>query len=317
MSLRVRLFEPADLPAILKLWETESGWGSITTHQWEEWYMATPWGRSIVVLVESVERGILGKVVLTPFPVRVGKRVGVGHRISAPIIHRDLRTSNILRPDHPARLLLNRAIVEAREQGSLFIYAMPLYAWRSFFQRDPQFQLQDYDCASIDLPIASPVDLPGLNIHSSEGYGAEHQLLWNDAVACLPIRNGIERSAELWRYRISGKLVLEARNDDHDLVGYLAIKPSSNLIVELVARTWVDMADVLSAGIRALSKQPQQFPHQLRSLSIMRTPQLDPHLEELGFAPVDFRFLFCVAPLIAEFTSADVMPSHWYLSAGD
>lgn len=220
----VRLFNPDDLPGILQLWEHHSGWGGITEQQWHDWYMNTPWGESVVVVVEDFEKQIVGQGVSTPFQFRLNNRTGVAYRISAPILREGIRAGRVIHPDHPSRRMLDIAVSTVRARGGLATYAMPLLAWRGLFRRIPGFFVEEYGCARIELSNNPAQGESGLAVEKAETFGDEHADLWSDALSQMPIQAGLERTEALWNYRLQDKLVLNVRTRSGDLVGYLGIK---------------------------------------------------------------------------------------------
>ncbi|MFM7171200.1 MAG: hypothetical protein ACKOYH_10225 [Cyanobium sp.] len=316
-TFNVRLFQPEDLAGILKLWEDHSGWGGITEQQWQSWYMNTPWGESVVVVVEDLENQIVGQGILTPFPFKVDHRSGLAYRISAPILMEEVRAGRVINPNHPSRRMLDVGVAEVRARGGVAAYAMPLISWRGFFRRIPGFHVQEYGCARIDLDSNTTPRDPELKVEVCHSFGIEHSDLWQDAVAEMPIYTALERTEALWNYRLRGKLVLNIKTSSGDLVGYVAIKRESGLLLDMLARNDRDLKLVIRAAVGAIQERPDDFGTCPNVLKLMVTPRLEPIVQDLDCQPDDFRFLFTVVSTKADLEPENIEPVQWYLTAGD
>lgn len=316
-SFNVRLFRPEDLPAILQLWEDHSGWGGITEQQWHEWYMDTPWGESVVLVVEDLENEIVGQSAFTPFPLRLNGQTGTAYRISAPILKESIRAGRVISPDHPTRRMLDVGLTEVGARGAMAAYAMPLISWRGFFRRIPGFHVQEYGCACIDLRNNTAQSEAKLDVEAAETFGIEHSNLWRDAMSLMPIQAALERTEALWNYRLSKQLVLNVRTYSGDLMGYIAIKRESGLVLDMLARNSKDLKLVITAGVQALAKRHAEFINCPSTIKLMVTPQIEPIVKELEIPLDDFRFLFSVIPTQEGVEPESVAPQSWFLTAGD
>lgn len=316
-AFNVRLFHPRDLPGILELWEAHSGWGGITERQWNEWYMDTPWGESVVVIVEDHERQIVGQAVSTPFPVMLDSLHGTAYRLSAPILKEKVRTGRVTDPEHPTRRMLEMALTEVRTRGALAAYAMPLLSWRGFFRRIPGFYVQEYDCARVEVKPSPAFRDADLVVESAGSFKEEHRRFWQEAISQMPIKTAVERTEALWNYRLSQRLVLNVRTTCGKLLGYIAVKKKSGLVVDLLARNIQDLKRVVDAGVHALATRREEFGNDVSALKLMVTPQVQEMMTESGLDKEDFRFLFCVIPTSGGLEPPTLSPSNWYLTAGD
>jgi hypothetical protein len=314
----VRLFKLDDLPGILRLWRDDSGWGEITEEQWRSWYVDTPWGESIISVVEDSSGEIVGQGAMNPFDVRLGKEVGVGYRVSAPILRTEIRTGSALSPNHPSRRMLKLGMETAKQRGAMIAYAMPLAAWRGFFSRIPGFQVQLFKCAVINLTekrsdsVAEP-----LIVERTTTFEGEHIQLWESAFRNMRVQAGVERNAKLMTYRSSNQLTLNIRTADSKLLGYVEIKSKTGLVVDLVAKTTQDIGRIINAVSHSLRSGVHRLDDDVKSLKVMVTPQIQPHVDSIGSLPDDYKFLFCVCPLSNHVDPDMVLPSQWYLTGGD
>lgn len=317
-QFNVRLFKPDDLPGILRLWRDDSGWGEITEEQWRSWYMDTPWGESIIPVVEDSSGEIVGQGALNPFDIRLCRAIGIGYRVSAPILRTEIRTGSALSPNHPTRRMLELGMETAKQRGAMIAYAMPLAAWRGFFHRIPGFQVQLFKCAKINLneTLSDSATDPLIVEHTMELEG-EHIQLWESAFRTMRVQAAMERNLRLMNYRTSNQLTLNIRTSDSKLLGYVGIKNKTGLIVDLVAKTTQDIGRILNAVSHSLRSGVHRLDDDVESLKVMVTPQIQPHLDTIGSMPDVYKFLFCVCPLSNLVDSDMVQPSQWYLTGGD
>jgi hypothetical protein len=316
--LTYRLFRDEDLPAVLRLWEEHSGWGGITEDQWREWYIEAPFAPSRVVVAADDRGEIVGQLVLTPTRVRVGERVVDAARISAPILHQDFRWRRLRHPDHPITRLLDLIMEIAIGDGLALVYAMPEYAWRSFFRWYPRFESIEFGCVSVPIPESSS-RLPGrFTAAVSSGFGDEHTTLWKEARAAFPIEVALERSVELLRYKNRGHLVFDIRDDVRGvLAGYAAIHRRTGLLVDFMADAPAHVAHVLSACLDGLASLPDDQRIGLHHVKAMPNSILGTALDSTGFQAEEFRFLFVCEPLDPSVLLGSIEPHRWYLTPGD
>lgn len=64
--LRCRIYEDGDLPGVLSLWDSQSGWGTINAEMWRAWNRDTPWGDTIISVLVDDDNQNLGQMVFTP-----------------------------------------------------------------------------------------------------------------------------------------------------------------------------------------------------------------------------------------------------------
>jgi hypothetical protein len=157
----------------------------------------------------------------------------------------------------------------------------------------------------------------GLDVEPAVSFTQEHNVLWQEAVSQMPIKSALARTEALWNYRLSHQLVLNVRTTTGKLMGYIAVKRKSGLVVDLLARNIQDLKQVLNAGVHALATRREEFDSDLSALKLMVTPQINSISSELGMIKEDFRFLFCVIPTKEEVKPSTLSASSWYLSAGD
>lgn len=317
-GLVYRPFRDADLPGVLRLWEEESGWGGITPERWRKWYVDRPDGPCLVMVAEDGEGQVAGQLVFAPTVVRLDGEEVRAVRVGAPIVDRARRRRSVRHPEHPATRLYREGAREAAAAGFRLLYALPEHAWLPFFRWLGGFAEADVACLAVDAASAAASGLAtGLRAAPGDGFGAEHDALWERAAESFPVRCGVERGADRLRHRIGGHLVLEAREEAGGaLVGYAAVNRRTGLLVDILARTPADLAPVLAAALAWLVAPPDGEPA-IAQVKAMDTPALRPALAALGFAPIDYRFAFVCTPLDPSLSPERIDPERWYLAPGD
>jgi len=314
-KLNYRLFRPADLPAVSRLWADEAGWGELTAETWRKWYEETPHGPCLVVMAAE-GADIVGQLVFTPSAVRIGGEVVRGLRLSAPIIRKDHRSAAIRSVGHPAIMLWLTGSIAAAARGYRLVYGLPEEAWMPFFRSTGRFEGSEFGCLAVPLQ-AVPTPPGGWTARPVAEFGAEHEQVWQAAVAAFPIRCAVERSAGWLRYRNAARLCVEAREaGTGSLAGYVCIDKKTGLISDLAARSPAEVAPVFATALRGVA-ETTGADAPFESVKAMDSPGLGVALREVGFVPVDFRFGFVVDVLDPDMDPATVAPGEWYVMPSD
>lgn len=326
MTLTFRPFEEGDLPALLALWASDSGWGPITEAQWRRWYRDTPFGDAVVVVGLAADGSLAAQITATPAPVRVDGQVVRGARLSAPILRQDLRRLSLTDPRHPARTLPGAGVAAAREAGFAVTFTLPDHGWLTWANRVadqvpgiPRHRVP-FGCLTRELaapPPTGPAGLRGEVVPAVADLADECTDLWADAVAAWPVQVGVERAGAWIPYHLGGHLTVAVRDRAGTLAGYVAVNRRSGLVSDLVARTPDAMPDVLASALVALAADGVGAGVPPR-LSIMDTPAHGPAARATGFVPVDFCFAFACDTLVPDQVPLETLtPSRWYLAGGD
>ena len=328
-ELSYRVSEESDLPGLLRLWE-EAGWGTLSPEQWREWFVDGPEGPCLITVATDSRGEVVGQEIFAPSRVSVAGREARALRFSAPVLRRELRGESLRREAHPVVGLFKAAAAAARERGFEIVYSLPEHAWLRILRLAPRFGQPRFDSVTFgcaELPLAAAAG-PRLEraARSVEAlpvarFGAEYEELWRQAQRSFPIACGVVRDAAWLTFRNSGRITLEVRaKDDGSLVGYSATKRQTGLLADALARGPERLTAVIAATavrLRELGEVTGKITH----LKAMRTPALEPALDALGFAPVDYRFAFTCNALggsLAEGAGSEpTAPKRWYVMPGD
>lgn len=326
-QLTYRLFEDADLPGLLRLWE-EAGWGTLTPEQWRAWFVEGPQGPSLVTVGVDGRGEVAAQEMFAPSRAVVGGREVRALRFSAPIVRGGLRGESLRNGAHPLVGLYKAAEAEAAARGFAVVYSLPEYAWLPVFRLAPRFGVRpfaetSYACASLPVEAAQTPEVEraarGLEARAVAEFGDEYEALWRGARESFPIDCGVVRDPAWLRFRNSGRVAVEVRSSsDGRLVGYSATKKQTGLLADLLAREPGELAGVLAATLRWLdAERGARAPAALTHLKAMRTPALAGALDALGFAPDDYRFAFTCNTFDPALALDHVAPERWYILPGD
>jgi hypothetical protein len=323
-KITYRLYEEKDIPAIIKLWEQESGWGSITTEQFNKWFVNTPYGKAVIVVAENSEAEVIGQIVMSPSRMIVDGREIKSLRGAAPIVSKEMRGGNIKDFDHPVATMFRKGFEMAFAAGYQYFYSFPAYGWLGLLRLIPRMMpnpsdTASFDCFSVSLSenqvSVEKDDL--LKVVLQTKITDEYDNLWNEAVEQMPIHCSIVRKASWLQWVIGGMYVLEVRNVlDDKLVGYAAIKKESGLVVDVFARTGSDLAKVYQQCVYALHQDnSQRLVLPFNAIKGMITPLNEPILNRIGYTKDDFRFAFGSYLLDKTIDFEKVKAANWYMTS--
>ncbi len=318
-----RQYQEKDLPSILNLWEEESGWGGITTDQFNTWFVNTPYGKAIIVVAENAEGKVIGQIVYSPSRMIVNGIEIKSLRGAAPILSKEMRGENLKDLNHPAFVMIRAGFEMAHDAGYQFIYTFPAYAWLGLFKIFPKIMPKpcytaSFDCFSISLLNHQTFHNPDvdLKVVLQTRINEEYDDLWNEAVEQMPVHCSIVRKAKWLQWAIGGMYVLEVRNvSENKLIGYAVLKKESGLIVDVFARTKSDIEKVYIQCVSALHhNNPERLPLPFDIIKGMITPQNDAILNRIGYQKDDFRFAFGGYLLDTTIPFNAVEPGRWYMN---
>jgi hypothetical protein len=315
--LTYRLADEPDIPALVRLWERDSGWGGMSEQTWRSWYVDLPWGPSLTVIAVDGDE-VVGQEIFTPVRVRIDGRAHRGLRLSAPILRSDRRRTRLRDRDHPIVRMLDLGLGVAAEQGYELVYAMPESSWLSFFRWYGRFHYYRYPCVAQSLRSPSDAPTTPYVVRPLERFSACEDWV---ASAMASIGEGavvIDRSRAWLDFRNGGHLVLEVREaESGSMAGYVAVERTSGLVADLLARSRDAVGDVLAAVLQHLSVDRTGLCHDVNQLRLMRSPMFAPVAKSLGFEETGYAFLFACVSLTGRVPADRVVPDRWYLVAKD
>ena len=325
MSLTYRLYQDGDLPALRRLWEENTNWGTVTAEMWRQHVVEAPLGGvSGAVAEDSATGQIVGQFAFMPSLINVSGREYRAFRPAAPIVAKSLRFRSPNPMSHPVVAMYMHAVKALRERGDGLIYMVPDPRWVRFFKMFPNLYGGSFPLWKLDLPLAAKFSLP-------EGYTAAPLVVldderidqlwakWSGFHTCQVVRDA--RSLP-WKIGKGEYEVLGVERGG-ELVGLVASRRKGDrqwLICDLLA---ADCGEALRATIiavsnlaheRAASAPPDKT---IIKVTLLVTPVMEPVVRDLGFVRDSYDFPMVIHVLNQSITKEEVAPSKWYVSAND
>lgn len=322
-NLLYRLYEESDRDGILRLWQEESGWGGLTIQQFESWFLKTPYGKCIIVVAVNNADTIVGQIIYSPSRMMVDEKEIKSLRVSAPILSSAFRQGNIKDYNHPAFSMIRKGFELANDAGYQYIYSFPAFGWLGLLRLLPKFLPNPSDTAVFSCFSTALNDAKTFstfkykyNVVITSTFSKVHTDLWTNAVKNLPVKCGVVREAKWLQWVFGGHLVLETRAaSDNRLIGYMAIKKETGLIVDVLAGNETDLKEVFLHSINALHQQnTKRIPVPFTQLKGMITPHTKPILECIGYTKDNYRFAFGSYLLDTTIPFEKVQTANWYIT---
>ncbi len=325
-ALHYRVSRPEDIPTLLDLWSQHSGWGSITAEDWQSWYEFSPHGPALVVVGADEHETPRAMTVFMPCRLWVNGLDVAAVRVSAPIIHHEIRAVAMPKRNEPATELFLQGRRFAAERGFAVMYSLPDRGWVARVARAGKWmpgvprQYAVLDGVGIDVTQEGAADAgtPAPMSRSSQ-FTDEYTRLWESARVSYPISCGVVRSPEWLRYKHDDDIVLETRDRNGGLRGFIAISAKTGAVTNMLSAAPDDLPDVLRGAVAwmatAVASGDSAIPTRVSAVVVPGTVAA---LRAAGFTPIDFRFGFVADTLdetVVPLSAID--PASWYLTAGD
>lgn len=323
-EITYRIFKNKDLPGLLSLWEKFSGWGPISRQQFYDWYINTPLGPCLIIIATDETNEVMGQLVFIPAEVTLNGKVVKALRLSAPILHQDIRQAELKSNTHPALMMIMKGIGLAKEMGYHILYCLPAHGWVGLMKLLPRFGMDDIqvasnDCAAISLKdedVWSECAGNNFYIRRIDDFTDSYSQLFMEAIGMFPINCSIIRNAERLQWKLGHHIVIEVSNENK-LIGYAAYK-KDGLLVDMFAATPNDLKNVLLASLKGLHyKNEHRLLVPFEEVKCMLNPQLKSLLNEISHQPVNFQFAFASYPLQTDIDKSSIRPENWYIMPDD
>lgn len=330
--LTYRLFRDEDLPGLLRLWEEETSWGSLSPEKWHQLVMNTACGPSCIVVTVDRTGRIVGQFVFKPSLVCVNGREVRAFRAFAPIVNKaacgSLHSAGPL--NHPIVAMYMHAKKTLQTQSGGLIYMVPDTRWLRFFRLFPDLHCGSFPLWSLPLPLAAPLPLgDGYTAGPLEVWDQRVDRLWNTASrmhGCLVVRDSRILPWKVSQVSFGGSdYNVTAVERDGEMVGLVASLKKGHqwLICDLLA---ADAEDSLRATLAAVcnlaqckwvATDPEKTKFPLRKVAVLVTPVMEPVVRSLGFAREAYDIPIVVHILDSAIAEQDVAPDRWYISIND
>ncbi|MEO6546410.1 MAG: hypothetical protein ABIN94_00360 [Ferruginibacter sp.] len=322
-QLTYRLYEERDRQALLQLWEEESGWGAISSAQFDSWFLNTPYGKCVIVVAENEDEAIVGQIIYTPSRMIMDGKEIKTVRASSPILSSSSRQANIRDYNHPAFTLMRAGFDLAGAAGYQYVYGFPAYGWLGLLRLFPRMLPNPSDTASYNCFAISLAEPLNFNVNEAEykvviagTLTPEYDELWNSAITAMPIKTGIARRSTWLQYALGANLVLETRSvKDDSLLGYMAINKQSGLLVDVFAKDTTDLEKVFQHCLHSLNvNNDGKIPVAFTKLKGMLTDITEPIVAKIGYETDPFRFAFGSYLLDTSLSFEKLAVTNWYMT---
>ena len=323
MALTYRLHCDEDLPSLQRLWEEETGWGTLTPELWRRHVIEAPFGGATIVIATDTNTGQdVGQFAFIPWLVTVAGREVRAFRPAAPIVAKAMRFRSPNPFQHPVSGMYQYAVKALRERGDGLIYMLPDPRWMPFFRMFPMLQRGSFPLWSLPLPLAEPLALgKGYTTRPLLGWDQQVDCLWNMLLrfyGCSVVRDS--RSLA-WKIGGGDYTVLSIERNG-EMVGLVASRQKGDrqwLVCDVLA---ADAEDSLRATLAAVcnlahSEAVATKEKPICKVAVLVTPIMEPVVRQLGFVRDAYDFPFVIHILNPSITKEDVAPERWYLSAND
>ena len=240
MRLTYRLGTDDDLPAVRRLWEAHTNWGTVTEALWQRYVVEPPFGGVTMVVADDPAGEVVGSFAFLPQLVSVGGREVRSCRPLAAAIADTARGGLALNPlQHPAIAMYLRGAEAMRARGDALIYLVPDPRWGRVLRVLPWFRTGSFPLWKLPLPLAAPLPLgDGCRVVPVAPEDPRVDALWGAARAqyrCAVVRDRRTLPWKLW----SGEYDVVGVERGGELVGLSASRAKGD-------RQWL-VCDVLAA----------------------------------------------------------------------
>lgn len=326
MGIKLRLFREDDLPALQRLWQEETDWGTIAEALWRRLVIDAPeWSRISGTVATDDSGAIVGQFAFVPALISIDGREVRAFRPGAPIVSRSLRFRSANPFRHPAVRMYNYAVKALRARGDGLIYMVPDPRWRRLFKMFPFLRCGSFPLWQLPLPLDRP--LP-----SGDGFTASRlssldderiDRLWERAknlYGCQVVRDARTLA---WKLGEPGYQVVGVEKGG-ELVGLAAGRPKGDRQWLLCDVVTADAGDAMRETLVAAANVANEHvvanpdaPKPIRKIGVLATPLMEPALRALGFQRDAYDFPLIVHVLDPALTKHDIDPARWYVSAND
>lgn len=317
-TLTFRPYKEEDIDPILSLWEKCSDFGTVDRKTFEGWLLETPYEKTSVIVAVDDDARLVGQMHFLPSRVLVDGRLVKSMKIAAPIVDPTFRFTDPM--SHPVFGMFTKGIAEAKRNGFDLFYIFPAKGWLRMIEMYTgagiNWQTASYNtfAAVIDTPENYADVDDGLVFKQIQNFSEEHSRLWDAAVESLPVTCGIVRHKDWLNFRLSHHCLIEARNSSHSLIGYMAIKKQSGLMVDLLAPSKEEARKMFWGCMQFLARQyPGKTLIETGKVTGMYTDFMKEILDDKHIEFPNYRFDFGCCVLGDTIAPAHVKPARWHM----
>lgn len=313
--MEIKEATPDDYVNLVEFWNQNSGWDQIDKNVWEDRFINTPNGPSVILFIKDNNK-ILAKLVFVLLNITLGNIEYTGCRPFAAVVDKSVKGISGIKYTIQ---LISHGFKTMRNKGIDLLIMLPDPRWKR--------PLQFIDVVLCDFPLYKfPID------NQEISYGSDKV-----SIGFIDFdNNGIN---ELWKkvkkqniYMVSrNQQILKWKNShrDYKLIG---IYEESSLIgiatyLEKVQENQIQICDVLipdTTKQELVFKQISSFIKkeycenpEFKKMVILVPELFKETLKIVGYKPDDYQFLFAIKRLNKKISKKALNISNWYISAHD
>jgi hypothetical protein len=328
MKTIYRVYNSADIDAMVDFWNENADWDVINRKEWERRFYSTPFGPSSVILALEQESGeIVGQFIFIPSTVVVNGQEVKSCRPFAPVVKKSIRSElGMLTLVEYILKMYNYATEYFVQQGVYVIHMLPDPRWSRAFQFIPGVQVKNFPLWSLKLQNKIEPKLPlGYAVEEIKPDDDRIDELWSKASTLYGC--SISRTSRTLPWKLShGEYRLIGITYNSRLIGIAAsiYKPKDKqwLICDMLVE---DGEQALDITIQAICTKASAFKNSLsevaqenlQKVAILATPMIEKAIRNLGFEKDTYKFSLVVHVLGSALAKKELNPENWYVSAND
>ena len=318
LDYNIREYRDSDLIGVLALWEHHSGWGRPETKEYRKW-IETPCGKYIVLVAEGEKEQIVGQLILTPTELFIYGKKQKGLKMSAPIIHSDFRSSNVMNTESLMIQISLKAYQIAQKKNYEWFYNFPAAGWSKIMRLAYRFgfspwKINFYECYEI---LDSNIIISDFNLQILDKFPDEIKIIWERFKERNNDKSFVTRDLKWLNYKWGDDFKVGIYNSKGKLDGYAVIKKQSGLILDFVVLDYNQIPGVLIKLKQLFDNHATTNDNSNSGLKFMMTPFFAEKIPGDFLKPVNYEFVFGLCPL-NDFVSVEKLSlEDWYVFPND
>jgi hypothetical protein len=313
-QLVYREYKDTDLKDILDLWEFHSDWGRPEEDEFRNW-MKTPYGKSDIIVAEDKNQNIVSQMIFSPSSISFNGQNEPALKISAPIIHSEVRKGSLLTKDHIVIQMVLFETAKAIRNNYLWFYNFPAHGWKKFLENLRNFGFDPWKVEEFDCYQITEVNTynHAYKLKVLDKCSDDIQMVWDLFKRRNPSWHFIRKDLDYLNYNWGSMLHVGFYDTTDVLLGYAGIRLRDRLLLDFC----MNKNHEFSVALAALSSYCQEQFHQHPALQFMATPILKSLTESLKKEIVNFKFVFGLCSVSAIKNVDEIDLKNWYIFPND
>lgn len=313
--MKARECHHEDYQKLVKFWNDNSGWDTISQETWEQRFINAPFGPSIVVVVED-DNMIVAQLIFIQIKIKLGDKTVLGCRPFAAVIHCSFRS---LKAYKYMVQLYTYGYKLMKQKGCDLLIMLPDPRWRpiiKFINAIP------FNFPLYKKELRDPEDNPLKTTISTQYIDFDHPQisdLW-DAVKEQNVFMVLRDKESLkWKNSHRNYKIIGVFNEE-ELVGL-------GTILEKVSERQIQICDLLYKNevvketvIEHLSEfinKEYSKDERFYKMVILTTDSIKNGLLNCGYVEDNYQFLLAISRINKKLSKESINIAKWYIAAND